>query len=39
MSAISFPKKSIEKSSNIKPLVMIGEIITIVALCFFAYLM
>ena len=39
MSAISYPKKSSEKSSNFKSLVIVGGIIAFAALCLFAYLM
>lgn len=39
MSAISFPKKSSEKQSNVKSLVIIGGIITLISLSLFAYLM
>jgi len=39
MSAISFPKKSNEKSSNLKSLILVGGVIGIASLSLFAYLM
>jgi len=39
MSAISYSKKSSEKSSNLKSLVIVGGIIVLVAASLFAYLM
>ena len=39
MSAISYPKKSSEKHSDVKSLVIVGGIIALAALGLFAYLM
>lgn len=39
MSAIKYPKKSSGKLSNVKSLVIVGGIISLVALSLFAYLM